>query len=62
MSFMDEVELAAGNLRCKCGNVDWREFLYVGHHSDSNLMAGCKKCGRAYRRENDEWTLSKEPK
>ena len=42
--------LAEGKLKCRCGNANWLNFLYV-----AETTAGCKKCGTIHRYELGKW-------
>lgn len=53
-NFIDDVEkLAAGKIRCLCGNSDWHQFLYAG--TPEHLMAGCKTCAKVCTLKDGEW-------
>lgn len=47
--------LAEGRLSCECGNMDWKQFLYV----DGGLFvtAGCKHCGAIHEYNGTRWFM-----
>jgi hypothetical protein len=45
--------LAEGKLKCACGNDVWENFLFVG--AQEQVMAGCKRCGRAHLLKDGQW-------
>lgn len=59
--FRNAEKIAAGVLKCECGNEDWRQFLFVGSDDEPNI-AGCKKCGRVYQYDiNGGWLKKADP-
>ena len=46
--------LAEGKLKCKCGNRDWRGFLFITG-GPGQVVAGCKLCGSSYSHQNEHW-------
>lgn len=59
----DDVRLLAeGDLKCECGNGDWRKFAYVGW--GQVVIAACQTCHRTYDYDKQDphgqWRLSSE--
>jgi hypothetical protein len=56
----DLEKVAAGKLKCPCGNEDWRHFLFVT--ADPDYTACCKACGSVFQLSPvDGWCRTRGP-
>ena len=51
--FKEIRQFAEDKILCKCGNDNWKQFIYVQGSGLFRYVAGCKKCGTVYTLTDD---------